>query len=446
MELRLRPYAAAGVAVVGASAIALAPVAPPLPDDIKIANPAVSLSATIDPITPWAQLLEDAGENVAALVDDWAEAPFPVLQQVIVNQLTYLNELPDFELIVNQIVSNLEGAARAPFVPSPESVDPTHAALLDILPVLDLYPPDLQPLIDFAASPVSGILLGLAGPVIAPLLALSASVQEIVENITSDEPNFEAALNTLINIPAGMADAFLNGGQTLNLTPVLDALGVDLELIPGLPAAQVGLTFGGLLSGSGSIVNALDIAAGPIRFAGQGPGAIGSLIGLTQSIARALGWDGTGNPLEVEDDEPSLPPVERQANDASVFKASTTPISVTTTDEANEDASGAAAEETPAPSEEPAEESEGASPVVAEDESDDAPVTKPATKKVNPGAKIAGALKNAGDQIGNAVNDLGKRLTKRPTKKAPAAGNDSASDKDSSSDAPANEKASDDAA
>lgn len=49
------------------------------------------------------------------------------------------------------------------------------------------------------------------------------------------------------------------------------------------------------------------------------------------------------------------------------------------------------------------------------------PPGEPATKRVNPGAKITGVLKSAGDQLSSAVDDLGKQLTKRPSKKAPAA-------------------------
>ncbi|KUI37267.1 outer membrane porin GjpA [Mycobacterium sp. GA-2829] len=452
MELRLRPYAAAGVAVVGASAIALAPVAPPLPDDIRIANPAVSLSATIDPLTPWEQLLEDAADNAAGLVDFWAEAPFPVLQQILANQVTYFEELPDFELIAGQIVENFEAAAEAPFVRDPYTLSLAHqqfySVLLNGIPfppynIDPILPANLKPLVDFTTSYTTGILLGLVGPVVAPVLALAANVSAIVENLTSDEPDLEAAINTLINTPARMVNAFLNGGETLDLTPLIKALPVDAELLD-----SVGITFGGLLSPGGSLFNALDVRGGGglLNVAGQGPGAIGSFIGLTQTIAKALGWDGTGNPLEDDAaDNEFIPLVEKgsgAADDTMLLKASTTPVALTTTDDVAEEKPAPAAEESPAPTEEQAGDAE---PVVVEDEAAETPAAKPATKKVNPGAKIAGALKHAGDQIGKAVDDLGKKLTKRPTKKAPAAEKNDAPSQDKS-DAPAKEKASDDAA
>ncbi|WP_193046832.1 outer membrane porin GjpA [Mycolicibacterium baixiangningiae] len=455
MESRLRPYTTAGIALVGASVIALSPVAPPLPD-VKVANPSVQLSAAVDPFTPWVDLLGQAETNLTGLADGWAEAPFPVLQQVIVNQLGYLSELPNFEAIAGQLLTNLQAGFEAPFAPDlVGSLDPAHVALFDLLPLLDVLPADLQPLIDFSASPLSGVLLGLVGPVIGPVLALAASVQSIVGNLTSEAPDPEAALNTLINVPAAMADAFLNGGQTLDLTPVLSAVGLELEAL-GFPLA-VGITFGGLLSPGGSIFNALDLGLviggeTSTLAAGVGPGAIGSLINLSKAIARAIGWDGTGNPLEADDAPPS-PALPRSADDTSLLKASTTSITVTETstgtgtgtgteevtsgDPAPEGApapEGSAESGTPAPVEQ-VNADETAAPV--DQDNGDETVAKPVTKKPNPGAKIAGALKATGDNLRAAANDLGKRLTnggkKTPKEqKAPAADKASPSEKSAS--------------
>ncbi|BBZ63863.1 outer membrane porin GjpA [Mycolicibacterium monacense] len=462
MELRLRPYATAGVALVGASAIAMAPLAPPLPD-VKIASPSVNLSADIDPFTPWVNVFENAETNIADLIDDWAEAPFPVLQQVIVNQLGYFSELPDFELIAGQVLHNLEAAVAVLYEQDLSTLGPGFVngipnpaikqLVFGLLPTFAPALADLQPLLDFSTSPLSGVLFGLVGPVIGPVLALASSIEAIVGNLTSEEPDVGAAFNTLINIPAAMADAFLNGGQVLNLTPLVSAL--DLDLPEG---TEIGIAFGGLLSPGGSIFNALDIeldfALAPppvppfhISIPGQGPGAIGSLINLSQAIARALGWDGTGNPLHEEEDTPPPAPEARLVGDTSIVNASTTAITVPeTTDvdagktgDVTPSTDGAAAVDTTVGSGAPTEveqvKVEDNLPAVLDEETDTTP-EKPATKRVNPGAKIAGALKSAGDQLNSAVNDLGKKLTKRPSKKAPAADNEKASapEKDTSTD------------
>ena len=113
MYTTLRPYATAGVAMLGASAIAIAPVvvSPVLPD-IRVASPAVHLSAAIDPLTPLLDLFNKSEVNVAGLVAAWLEAPAPVLQQVIANQIGYLGQLPDIGVILEQMGANLVAALQ----------------------------------------------------------------------------------------------------------------------------------------------------------------------------------------------------------------------------------------------------------------------------------------------------------------------------------------------
>src|SRR5690349_12279040 len=114
MELSARPCLAAGVALVGAGAIAVSPLSPPMPD-VRVASPAVHLSAAIDPITPWLNVFNTAEVNFANLVNTWLEAPAPVLQLVIANQIGYLGQLPDFPAIVEQIADNARAALETPF-------------------------------------------------------------------------------------------------------------------------------------------------------------------------------------------------------------------------------------------------------------------------------------------------------------------------------------------
>ena len=229
-ELAVRPYATAGIALVGASVIAISPVAPP-PPDAEI-SPQVRLSAAVDPITPWRNVISDADTNLSGLAAAWREDPAPVLRQVIANQIGYLSELPNFPAIIQQIGANLEAALKAPFATDLGTLEPGHAFAFPIvtggLPELGipaLLPAELQPVLDLTTTYLSGVLLGLAGPVVGPGLALGASTQAIIGNLTGDDPDPEAAFSDLIDIPAGMTDAFLNGGQSLDLTPVLAAFG-----------------------------------------------------------------------------------------------------------------------------------------------------------------------------------------------------------------------------
>ena len=302
-ELAVRPYATAGIALVGASVIAISPVAP-LPFDVEF-SPQVRLSAAVDPITPWRNVISTADANLSDLVAAWREDPAPVLREVIANQIGYLRELPNFPAILSQISGNLEAALAAPFATDLDTLEPGHAFAFPIvtegLPELGipaLLPAELQPLLNLTTTYLSGVALGLIGPVIGPGLVLGSGTQAIIGDLTDDDPDPEAALNDLINIPVGMADAFLNGGQSIDLTPVLAALGpvLGVELPEG---TKIGVALGGVLSPGGSAFNALDItieALGfPLTITGQGPGAIGSLIGLSKVIAGAITPDETAS-------------------------------------------------------------------------------------------------------------------------------------------------------
>ncbi len=296
-ELAVRPYATAGIALVGAGVLAISPLAPVAPE--AGLSPAVRLSAAVDPIAHWQGVVSAADENLTGLAADWAEDPAPVLRQVVANQLEYLSELPNFPAILQQIGANLEAALAAPFATDLGTLDDVHQFAFPIttegLPALEipaLLPADLQPLVNLTTTFLSGVLLGAVGPVVGSGLALIADAQAIIGNLTGDDPDLEAAVNDLINIPASVTDAFLNGGQSLDLTPVLTALGpvIGVELPEG---TKIGVAMGGLLSPGGSLFNSLDItveALGgiPLTITGQGPGAIGSLIGLSKVIAAAI--------------------------------------------------------------------------------------------------------------------------------------------------------------
>ena len=65
MRAALRPYVTAGVALVGASVVAVAPIAA-TPPDVKIANPAIQLAAS--PFDPYVTALVRARNNIEVLI------------------------------------------------------------------------------------------------------------------------------------------------------------------------------------------------------------------------------------------------------------------------------------------------------------------------------------------------------------------------------------------
>ena len=294
MNLSHRSYLTAGVAALSAGAIALAPVQPlPAGPDLSPtlrSTLAVDLAAAIDPITPWIDTFQAAADNISGLVNTWGEQPLPVVQQIVANLGTYISELPAIGTIIEQAVANVGNAARAPFAADLNTLDPAHTLAYQALPTLA---PDIpQGLSDFLTTSTSGLIIGLLGPVLSPVLALGAGIRTAVEALQAQDSDWAAAVNALINIPAAMVNAFLNGGPTIDLTSLLAP-----SVLPNrLDRATV--TLGGLLSQGASIFNAVGLAVsvkvGPVFVpsppipAGPPAGVFGSLIAMTNAIAGAI--------------------------------------------------------------------------------------------------------------------------------------------------------------
>ena len=331
MQVGLRPYATAGIALVGATAIAMTPVAPPLPE-VQVASPPVALSASINPITPWIDVFNATSANATALTGAYFNAPFPVLQQLLVNQSDYLQQLltnpADIGNVISQIGQNLQNAIKyATFIGlDSESEadlmliagnnDQWHSLMAAFLPLF--LPPEtpewVPTLVNLLASPASGVLIGLVGPVLSPVVEALNVVRDVVTAATLTD-----ALQVLISAPARVIGSVLNG-STLNLNFLLPLISGGLP--EGVAINGVSFGFGGLLSPGGtflapgtnpeehpeglpgiggSIFNSvgLDIDASGfvLNVAPRPLGPLAALTNLSQMIAVALGWDGQGNPL-----------------------------------------------------------------------------------------------------------------------------------------------------
>lgn len=364
-----RPWVAAGIALTAAGMVAVAPVvAPTLPE---AAFPDIQLTGLVD----------QTADNITNLVTYFAGgtpanfltprvpvgAPLPILQAVIGNQLGYLGQILDDPAnagtVLQTMFGNLQDGLAAPFGMFPDNLatggpldiyglpvinlsgiglgtydlntyaENALAGLLgaDNLSRLGLFNSDvlqglasaggLQGLLNFSASPVSGVMLGAAGPVIGPMLALYHGLQA-----AGSDPA------ALLGIPENMLNVFLNGGESLNISDLLGLVGVpttftqDLGTLGWCPICvdlgtlteklDAGIAMGGLLGGPGSLFNALTAQAGvtydtpdwlinqllPLPYhaganwIGEGAGPLGSLMSVPNSIAAAITnpgtWDG----------------------------------------------------------------------------------------------------------------------------------------------------------
>jgi hypothetical protein len=106
---------------------------------------------------------------------------------------------------------------------------------------------------NFAASPLSGVLIGVAGPFISPEVALLDSADNIATDLTAGDPT--AALTELEDAPINAVNAFFNGA-TLNLdslAPVFESF-VSTGDNGGENITGLSFAFGGLFS-PGSVVD-----------------------------------------------------------------------------------------------------------------------------------------------------------------------------------------------
>lgn len=291
MNVSQRSYLTAAVAALSAGAIALGTVQPVTPSLAPIvastSTEAVELAAAFDPITPWIQTIQASAANLSSLFATWSARPFPVAEQVATNLGVYLSELPDIGTIVGQITTNASNAVYAPAAADINTLDLTHLTAYGLLSQLARFPE-----LDFTTSSASGVVAGLLGPVIGPALALQRSIAGAVTALQASD--VIGALNEIVNIPAAMTNAFLNGGQTLDLTSLV------APLIPAPSTlTSAGIAVGGLLSTGSSLFNALGLdalvvvdpflPAVPVYIgAGPGPGIVGSMIAMTRAVAGAI--------------------------------------------------------------------------------------------------------------------------------------------------------------
>jgi hypothetical protein len=335
-QVATRHWITAGVAVAGAGLIAVAPgVTPVLPDmHHAMQAAAVRLTAGWDPLTAWQNAFNTASANASTLADNFLLAPGVGLQQAIVNQVGFLNELVDdpssISTVLSQFLTNAQtvatgltglGASKATATAAnAHSVDTLHGLLASILPT------ELPPNIDAAAvtqvldvleSPASGLLIGAAGPIISPGVALLNSVLAIGAALQAHDPS--AALSDLLDAPANAVNAFFNGAD-LNLDALVPVLANSGVLTGGTTISAIDYAFGGLLSvGSvsqgtytqngtitpittpgGSILNSLGLSVAltaggtPIVIASHAVGPLGALESLSQTVGVLLGdhWDG----------------------------------------------------------------------------------------------------------------------------------------------------------
>ncbi len=323
MNITARSHLTAGLAAFSVGAIALSPLQP-LPDQAApaqeraVSNLAVTLASTIDPITPWVDTFKLAAENIKQLAAFYAEKPFPLLQTVGANIGTYFNELTNGNagLIPGQIRNNIntffyspwwnrDGATivndtfSADYISNTQTRSGLSASLFNsqrgaynlTAPILAGQLGDAGPaLVQFTSTPYSGQLIGLLSPLLSSVVQLTRSFTAVSQYWQNGD--LTGAINELINIPANVTNASLNGAGLLDLTAVA------LPLLPPAVASLVrslGVQLGGTLSPPVPFNGSLTAANNPpTQFTG---GTLFDAVQATTNPVAGIGGNTTGLPV-----------------------------------------------------------------------------------------------------------------------------------------------------
>jgi hypothetical protein len=286
MQVASRPRLNAGIAVVGASVIAVCPLAPQMPDVHlpSIQSAAVELAASMsamasapvaNPIEQWTQVVQAAVANLGAIGQTLAKSPDPILQQIQANQSADAAILNKAGTAASTALTTAAQALPAAFQAAAtqlEAGDVTGAVTTLTGPVLPLAlglidagftganawqvavteTQNLANVVAIVPKLVLPALLAVASPLISDINASAAIGQAVVD--AGKVGDLEGVVTALVNAPATLTGATLNGYGTLPL---------------------LGTPVGGLLSGPGSIPGLTD-------------GTIAGLLALRDQIAAAL--------------------------------------------------------------------------------------------------------------------------------------------------------------
>lgn len=280
MHAVLRPYLATGVAAVGAAAIAVAPIQPvnpmlAVPAVPAISSQAVTLTAQANPIALWAEVFSDAIANVGVLGEDVLSDPAPALRQLLKNQLGYLGTAVgagksivdgavqyltpsnpySLPAGINTAVGQLRsGQIAEAFITLSQTLISTPVGMIIGLPLaasglLDVPVKVAQHLTDALSAVLSlnvalPLLSAAMGPAVGAINSLGESVQDAVQALGGGR--LVEAITAVVNIPAQLTAAILNGYTDVNntttaglLTFSADPLGAGLlqTLLVTIPRA-----------------------------------------------------------------------------------------------------------------------------------------------------------------------------------------------------------------
>lgn len=348
MNQVLKPYATLGVAIVGAGLIVAPTVVAP-----HTAGTARDVALTA--ADGFTGAINTASDSLSTLINAYYLAPGIVFQQAMHNLAGYIQQVNDDPASITEVTRDLQHDIKSALSAltlmnaDGDTVNEVirhtmdgsqlggHSLIFGQIPgFLPAEQADAAtPIINYLASPMSGLLIGTLGPTIAPMVAFGNTMQDALDAFQAGDS--ATGMGELAAIPANMFDASLNGA-TLNLDALLPMI-ADSGMLPGaMEITHLEFAFGGLFSTGGhvtadpfnlvdgdgdkigesvpavggSIFNSLGVHISGVPILGEldlqsdAVGPIGALLGLSHVIAAQLGW-GTSDGKSGWD-VPALPP------------------------------------------------------------------------------------------------------------------------------------------
>jgi len=319
VQAALRSYVTSGIAIVGVSVIAVAPIAA-TPRDIKIASPAVELTAS--PFDAYETLFNNSLSNIQGLIAQAIAPPPPpsmlpfTLDSLISGLFDVSNNIANFQKQLSglsQQLSSLQQLTQLLLQAAQGKLQAgDYAGALDIVLYTGLfvaggvagfavYPltllgPDVQ---EVAPSFAEAILNAAVAPALSGVATSGDVAQDVLDALKAGNP--QDVLGDLIEAPAVIANGVLNG------TKLQTSIFGTVE-IPGI------LTDATLLSAEGPGPIALAIQLGQFTRALLTPPAAAALSPTTtQGTSATVNLDVNpdiehADPQDIEESTPTADP------------------------------------------------------------------------------------------------------------------------------------------
>jgi hypothetical protein len=294
MQAAVRSYKTMGVALVGAGVVAVSPLAPPMPHVQAVvravSSAGVELDALVNPIEAWVQVLQAAGANLGTLTQAIIDNPTPILSQVIANQTANAEAFnAGAQAQIQQIQNILQ---TAPILLQKAQVALQAGNLVNNTSTVGSDPGALNIVNDQIVSPILVAATLIGTDALLPLANMAQNFANALNTLQAENPPYDAAFLTAV-IPSVLpvASAFNALAQTTQ------------DVVNGVGAGNVAAAVNALVNAPATLVGALlngygEVAGSPGAgiltpwtdlYGEFGSGPIGSLNELRELIAQAIG-------------------------------------------------------------------------------------------------------------------------------------------------------------